>query len=132
MKNSEAKVGQRIEYRPTANRSLFGYIVKLQKGFCLVKFDRAIKGNICKYEELSVKESNSTELVMFIVDVAEFNYNTFKENYSDYIVSVEGHLYGNMRVIMIAPQNIYDEVSNLKEECVTITGVSDGNGINEI
>lgn len=55
----------------------------------------------------------------FRVNVVSFNTDTFRDNYSEYIKSE--YLYFEDVVFELeAPQEIYDEIDNLKEELIEI------------
>lgn len=55
----------------------------------------------------------------FRVNVVGFNADTFRENYSEYIKS-EHEVFENVEFKLQAPQEIYDEIDNLKEEMIEI------------
>lgn len=57
----------------------------------------------------------------FRVNVVGFNADTFRERYSEYIKSWHEQRWHDGRVFELeAPQEIYDEIDDLKEECIEI------------
>ena len=56
----------------------------------------------------------------FKVNVVGFNADTFRENYSKYIKSEHDVYFENVEFELVAPQEIYDEIAGLKEECIEI------------
>lgn len=54
------------------------------------------------------------------VNVVGFNADQFRDNYSKYIKSEEEACCENVVFELEAPQEIYDEIDNLKEECIEI------------
>lgn len=56
----------------------------------------------------------------FRVNVVGFNADTFRERYSEYILSECEMYYENVEFELEAPQDIYDEIDNLKEEMIEI------------
>jgi hypothetical protein len=56
----------------------------------------------------------------FKVNVVGFNANTFRDNYSEYIKSEYDSWYDDSVFELEAPQEIYDEIDNLKDECIEI------------
>lgn len=49
-----------------------------------------------------------------------FNADTFRDNYSEYIKSEREVYFENVEFELQAPQEIYDEIDNLKEEMIEI------------
>ena len=49
-----------------------------------------------------------------------FNADTFRDNYSEYIKSEHEVYFENVEFELQAPQEIYDEIDNLKEELIEI------------
>ena len=49
-----------------------------------------------------------------------FNADTFRDNYSEYIKSEHEVCFDNVDFELQAPQEIYDEIDNLKEEMIEI------------
>ena len=49
-----------------------------------------------------------------------FNADTFRDNYSEYIKSEHEEYFENVEFELQAPQEIYDEIDNLKEEFIEI------------
>jgi hypothetical protein len=58
-------------------------------------------------------------MTKFKVSVVLFNTDKFRDDYSQYITS-ETEDYVNVVFTLNAPQNIYDEIAGLKEECIEI------------
>lgn len=56
----------------------------------------------------------------FRVNVVGFNADTFRERYSKYIKSEHEVYFENVEFELQAPQEIYDEIDNLKEEMIEI------------
>lgn len=56
----------------------------------------------------------------FRVNVVGFNADTFRDYYSAYITSEQEVVYENVEFELQAPQEIYDEIDDLKEECIEI------------
>ena len=56
----------------------------------------------------------------FRVNVVGFNADTFRDNYSKYIKSEHEVYFENVEFELRAPQEIYDEIDNLKEEMIEI------------
>lgn len=56
----------------------------------------------------------------FSVNVVGFNVETFMINYADYIKSWHECWYEDRVFELEAPQEIYDEIDNLKEEFIEI------------
>ena len=56
----------------------------------------------------------------FSVNVVGFNADTFRERYSEYIKSEHEVYFENVEFELQAPQEIYDEIDNLKEEMIEI------------
>lgn len=56
----------------------------------------------------------------FRVNVAGFNADTFRDNYSKYIKSEHEVYFENVEFELQAPQEIYDEIDNLKEEMIEV------------
>jgi hypothetical protein len=56
----------------------------------------------------------------FSVNVIGFNVETFMINYADYIKSWYEDWFGDRVFELEAPQEIYDEIDNLKEEMIEI------------
>lgn len=56
----------------------------------------------------------------FRVNVVGFNADTFRDNYSEYIKSEHEVYFENVEFELQAPQEIYDEIDNLKEELIEI------------
>jgi hypothetical protein len=56
----------------------------------------------------------------FRVNVVGFNADTFRDNYSEYIKSENEVYFENVEFELQAPQEIYDEIDNLKEEMIEI------------
>lgn len=56
----------------------------------------------------------------FKVNVVGFNADTFRENYSKYIKSEHDVYFEDVEFELKAPQEIYDEIAGLKEECIEI------------
>ena len=59
--------------------------------------------------------------IKFEVCVIECNADKFSTDYSDYIVNSNISDYGNMEFTLIAPIEVFEEVNNLKDECIEIT-----------
>lgn len=56
----------------------------------------------------------------FRVNVVGFNADTFRENYSEYIKSEHEGWFDDRVFELQAPQEIYDEIAELKEELIEI------------
>lgn len=56
----------------------------------------------------------------FRVNVVGFNADTFRDNYSEYIKSEHEVYFDNVEFELQAPQEIYDEIADLKEELIEI------------
>ena len=56
----------------------------------------------------------------FRVNVVGFNADTFRERYSEYIKSEHEVYFENVEFELQAPQEIYDEILELKEEMIEI------------
>lgn len=56
----------------------------------------------------------------FRVNVVCFNADIFRERYSEYIKSEHEAYFENVEFELEAPQEIYDEIDNLKEELIEI------------
>ena len=56
----------------------------------------------------------------FKVNVVGFNADQFRENYSKYIKSEEEAYCENVEFELEAPQEVYDEIDDLKEEGIEI------------
>lgn len=56
----------------------------------------------------------------FRVNVVGFNADQFRDNYSEYILSEREGVYDDRVFELEAPQEIYDEIDDLKEECIEI------------
>ena len=56
----------------------------------------------------------------FRVNVVGFNADTFRKRYSEYIKSEHEVYFENVEFELQAPQEIYDEIDNLKEEMIEI------------
>ena len=56
----------------------------------------------------------------FRVNVIGYNVETFMINYASYIKSWHEGWYDDRVFELEAPQEIYDEIDNLKEECIEI------------
>lgn len=56
----------------------------------------------------------------FSVNVIGFNADIFRERYSEYIKSEHEVYFENVEFELQAPQEIYDEIDNLKEELIEI------------
>lgn len=56
----------------------------------------------------------------FKVNVVGFNANTFRDNYSEYIKSEYDSWFDDRVFVLEAPQEIYDEIAGLKDECIEI------------
>ena len=56
----------------------------------------------------------------FIVNVVGFNADTFRERYSEYIKSEHEGWFDDRVFELEAPQEIYDEIDNLKDDCIEI------------
>lgn len=56
----------------------------------------------------------------FRVNVVGFNADQFRDNYSKYIKSEEEAYCENVEFVLEAPQEVYDEIDNLKEEHIEI------------
>ena len=56
----------------------------------------------------------------FIVSVIGCNIELFASNYSEYIIVWHDDAFGNRVFNLCAPQSVYNEIENLKEECIEI------------
>ena len=56
----------------------------------------------------------------FKVNVVGFNADTFRDNYSNYIKAEYDSWYDDSVFELEAPQEIYDEIAGLKDECIEI------------
>ena len=56
----------------------------------------------------------------FRVNVVGFNADQFRDNYSEYIKSEHEGWFDDRVFELEAPQEIYDEIDNLKEELIEI------------
>ena len=56
----------------------------------------------------------------FSVNVVGFNADIFRERYSEYIKSEHEVYFENVEFELQAPQKIYDEIDDLKEEMIEI------------
>ena len=56
----------------------------------------------------------------FRVNVVGFNADLFADNYADYIKSSREVYFENVEFELQAPQEIYDEIDDLKEELIEI------------
>ena len=56
----------------------------------------------------------------FRVNVVGFNADQFRDNYSEYITSEHEEYFESVEFELEAPQEIYDEIADLKEECIEI------------
>lgn len=56
----------------------------------------------------------------FRVNVVDFNADTFRDNYSEYIKSEHEVYFENVEFELQAPQEIYDEIADLKDNCIEI------------
>lgn len=56
----------------------------------------------------------------FRVNVVGFNADIFRERYSEYIKSEHEVYFENVEFELQAPQEIYDEITGLKEELIEI------------
>lgn len=56
----------------------------------------------------------------FRVNVVGFNADQFRDTYSEYIKSEHDAYYENLEFELEAPQEIYDEIAELKEEFIEI------------
>lgn len=56
----------------------------------------------------------------FRVNVVGFNADLFRDNYAEYIKSSREVYFENVEFELEAPQEIYDEIDNLKEELIEI------------
>ena len=56
----------------------------------------------------------------FRVNVVGFNADIFRERYSEYIKSEHEVYFENVVFELEAPQEIYDEINDLKEELIEI------------
>ena len=56
----------------------------------------------------------------FRVNVVGFNADIFRERYSEYIKSEHEEYFENVEFELQAPQEIYDEIADLKDECIEI------------
>lgn len=56
----------------------------------------------------------------FRVNVVGFNADIFRERYSEYIKSEHEVYFENVEFELQAPQKIYEEIGNLKEEMIEI------------
>lgn len=59
-------------------------------------------------------------MITFRVNVVGFNADTFRDRYSEYIKSEHEVYFENVEFELEAPQEIYDEIDDLKEECIEI------------
>lgn len=59
-------------------------------------------------------------MITFSVNVVGFNVETFMINYAGYIKSWHEDWFGDRVFELEAPQEIYDEIDNLKEEFIEI------------
>lgn len=59
-------------------------------------------------------------MITFRVNVVGFNADIFRERYSEYIKSEHEVYFENVEFELQAPQEIYDEIGNLKEEMIEI------------
>ena len=59
-------------------------------------------------------------MIIFKVNVIGYNVDTFRDNYLGYITKEENGHYGEGIFTLKAPKEVYDEISNLKEECIDI------------
>ena len=56
----------------------------------------------------------------FRVNVVGFNADTFRDNYTEYIKAEDFGWFDDRVFELEAPQEIYDEIDNLKEEMIEI------------
>ena len=56
----------------------------------------------------------------FEVNVVGYNADTFHDNYEKFIVNTNPTYFGDMEFTLIAPQEVYDEISGLTEEGIEI------------
>lgn len=57
---------------------------------------------------------------IFSVSVVGFKADTFRENYSEYIKYEDEGWFDDRVFVLEAPQEIYDEIAGLKDDCIEI------------
>lgn len=67
-----------------------------------------------------MKTTTEKQKDAFKVTCAEFNADTFRWNYSQYITREETDAFGNIVFSMRAPHHVKEEVETLTEECIFV------------